>query len=376
LYGITGLALSLGMLGLYEAIPRILTALPSGYIVEQFEKKGILLKVVCGYFLLSMLLWASMYVLDGKSRVLEQVLYGFVFIMGLIGSLGATASVTMFSSLIPKDDMPRYSAINSNAWQVGAIVGPVLGGVAIQWLGARDTMGVVCVCFLLGLIAISQLPRSPAISKSSISLHQSWLDIGEGLRYVFQNKTMLWAISLDLFAVLFGGCVALLPIFAKDILHTDSQGYGWLRSAMPLGSVVAMIYLAKNPLAKNTGKWLIFFVGLFGLATLGFAISTNFYLTMLLLILMGGFDAVSVVIRSALMLTETPDHMRARVSSVNSMFISSSNELGAFESGIAAEYMGAVRSVLFGGSMTLFFVALAWAKAHPLRNFQFKKKIV
>jgi MFS family permease len=194
----------------------------------------------------------------------------------------------------------------------------------------------------------------------------------EGLTYVKDNKVMLWAISLDLFAVLFGGCIALLPIFAKDILIIDSDGYGHLRAAMPLGAAITMLFLARNPIRKDTGKWLMIFVGLFGLATLCFALSRSFYLSLFILFLMGAFDAVSVVIRGAILMLETPDHMRARVTSVNSIFISSSNEIGAFESGFAAQMLGTVRSVLFGGSMTLLFVTIAWNKAKVLRNYSMK----
>lgn len=201
------------------------------------------------------------------------------------------------------------------------------------------------------------------------SINDSLVKMKEGLSYVFNNKVMLWAISLDLFAVLFGGCVALLPIFAKDILQVDSDGFGHLRAAMPLGAALTMLYLARNPVRKNTGKWLITFIGLFGLATLGFALSSSFYLSLIMLFFMGAFDAVSVVIRGAILMLETPEHMRARVTSVNSMFISSSNEIGAFESGFAAQLMGTVRSVVFGGSMTLLFVILAWNKAKDLKNY-------
>lgn len=372
LYKLSGEAIALGMLGLYEALPRILLALPAGYQVERMEKRKALSIVVGSYFILTLLLYLAMYNYQSQPSILTKVVYIGVFVMGIIGSMGMGASVALFSAIIPKDRMAQYSAMSSNAWQIGAIIGPILGGYLIKFSGSENAFLVVVLFLFIALLSILKLPRIESKLQNNFSINDSIKKMKEGLTYVKDNKVMLWAISLDLFAVLFGGCVALLPIFAKDILLVDSDGYGHLRAAMPLGAAITMLFLAGNPIRNDTGKWLMIFVGLFGLATLCFALSRSFYLSLFILFLMGAFDAVSVVIRGAILMLETPDHMRARVTSVNSIFISSSNEIGAFESGFAAQILGTVRSVLFGGSMTLLFAAMAWNKAKVLRNYSMK----
>lgn len=372
LYKLSGEAIALGMLGLYEALPRILLALPAGYQVERMEKRKALAIVVGSYFILTLLLYLAMNYFQSNPDILTEVVYISVFLMGVIGSMGMGASVALFSAIIPKDRMAQYSAMSSNAWQIGAIVGPILGGYLIKFSGSENAFLVVVFFLFIALLSILKLPKIESQLQNNFSIIDSIQKMKEGLTYVKDNKVMLWAISLDLFAVLFGGCIALLPIFAKDILIIDSDGYGHLRAAMPLGAAITMLFLARNPIRKDTGKWLMIFVGLFGLATLCFALSRSFYLSLFILFLMGAFDAVSVVIRGAILMLETPDHMRARVTSVNSIFISSSNEIGAFESGFAAQMLGTVRSVLFGGSMTLLFVTIAWNKAKVLRNYSMK----
>lgn len=372
LYKLSGEAIALGMLGLYEALPRILLALPAGYQVERMEKRKALAIVVGSYFILTLLLYLAMNYFQSNPDILTEVVYISVFLMGVIGSMGMGASVALFSAIIPKDRMAQYSAMSSNAWQIGAIVGPILGGYLIKFSGSENAFLVVVFFLFIALLSILKLPKIESQLQNNFSINDSIQKMKEGLTYVKDNKVMLWAISLDLFAVLFGGCIALLPIFAKDILIIDSDGYGHLRAAMPLGAAITMLFLARNPIRKDTGKWLMIFVGLFGLATLCFALSRSFYLSLFILFLMGAFDAVSVVIRGAILMLETPDHMRARVTSVNSIFISSSNEIGAFESGFAAQMLGTVRSVLFGGSMTLLFVTIAWNKAKVLRNYSMK----
>jgi MFS family permease len=372
LYKLSGEAIALGMLGLYEALPRILLALPAGYQVERMEKRKALAIVVGSYFILTLLLYLAMNYFQSNPDILTEVVYISVFLMGVIGSMGMGASVALFSAIIPKDRMAQYSAMSSNAWQIGAIVGPILGGYLIKFSGSENAFLVVVFFLFIALLSILKLPKIESQLQNNFSINDSIQKMKEGLTYVKDNKVMLWAISLDLFAVLFGGCIALLPIFAKDILLVDSDGYGHLRAAMPLGAAITMLFLARNPIRKDTGKWLMIFVGLFGLATLCFALSRSFYLSLFILFLMGAFDAVSVVIRGAILMLETPDHMRARVTSVNSIFISSSNEIGAFESGFAAQMLGTVRSVLFGGSMTLLFVTIAWNKAKILRNYSMK----
>ena len=370
LFKITKEPLTLGYLGLYEAIPRILMSLPAGYIVERMEKRKALMIVVFTYFLSTLGIALSMYFLQNSSYLIP-VIFVIILIMGLVGSLGPSASVSIFSHIISKEDTPRFAAINSNVWQIGAIVGPIIGGYLIHIFGETISMFSVAAILSISILSVLFIEKIPSLNTLPFNFKNSIIQIREGLDFVFNNKILLWAISLDLFAVLFGGAVALLPVFAEEILQVGSQGYGWLKAAMPIGSAISMILLAARPLQKNTGKWLLFSIAMFGVFTLVFAISKNIYLSLAMLFLMGAFDAVSVIIRSTLLILETPAEMKARVASVNQMFISSSNEIGAFESGFAAQYMGTVRSVIFGGSMTLFFVILAFKKAKALVNFEF-----
>ena len=370
LFKITKEPLTLGYLGLYEAIPRILMSLPAGYIVERMEKRKALMIVVFTYFLSTLGIALSMYFLQ-NSPYLIPLIFVIILIMGLVGSLGPSASVSIFSHIISKEDTPRFAAINSNVWQIGAIVGPIIGGYLIHVFGETIAMFSVAAILSISILSVLFIEKIPSLNTLPFNFNNSITQIREGLDFVFNNKILLWAISLDLFAVLFGGAVALLPVFAEEILHVGSQGYGWLKAAMPIGSAISMILLAARPLQKNTGKWLLFSIAMFGIFTLVFAVSKNIYLSLAMLFLMGAFDAVSVIIRSTLLILETPVEMKARVASVNQMFISSSNEIGAFESGFAAQYMGTVRSVIFGGSMTLFFVILAFKKAKALVNFEF-----
>lgn len=370
LFKITKEPLTLGYLGLYEAIPRILMSLPAGYIVERMEKRKALMIVVFTYFLSTLGIALSMYFLQ-NSPYLIPIIFVIILIMGLVGSLGPSASVSIFSHIISKEDTPRFAAINSNVWQIGAIVGPIIGGYLIHVFGETIAMFSVAAILSISILSVLFIEKIPSLNTLPFNFNNSITQIREGLDFVFNNKILLWAISLDLFAVLFGGAVALLPVFAEEILHVGSQGYGWLKAAMPIGSAISMILLAARPLQKNTGKWLLFSIAMFGIFTLVFAVSKNIYLSLAMLFLMGAFDAVSVIIRSTLLILETPVEMKARVASVNQMFISSSNEIGAFESGFAAQYMGTVRSVIFGGSMTLFFVILAFKKAKALVNFEF-----
>jgi MFS family permease len=370
LFKLTKEPLTLGYLGLYEAIPRILMSLPAGYIVERMEKRKALMIVVFTYFLSTLGIALSMYFLQ-NSPYLIPIIFVIILIMGLVGSLGPSASVSIFSHIISKEDTPRFAAINSNVWQIGAIVGPIIGGYLIHVFGETISMFSVAAILSISILSVLFIEKIPSLNTLPFNFKNSIIQIREGLDFVFNNKILLWAISLDLFAVLFGGAVALLPVFAEEILQVGSQGYGWLKAAMPIGSAISMILLAARPLQKNTGKWLLFSIAMFGVFTLVFAISKNIYLSLAMLFLMGAFDAVSVIIRSTLLILETPAEMKARVASVNQMFISSSNEIGAFESGFAAQYMGTVRSVIFGGSMTLFFVILAFKKAKALVNFEF-----
>jgi MFS family permease len=259
---------------------------------------------------------------------------------------------------------------SSTIWQFASVSGPAMAGMLYAWLGMTNTYIIQTILMVIAIFACM------AIAPKSVPVFQGSNDIGkrlaEGIKFVFNNQLIISSISLDLFAVLFGGAVALLPIFASDILFIGAEGLGWLRSAPALGSVLVMVFTAYLPIKRHAGKILLTCVAGFGVCMIGFALSSNAYLSFLWLLMSGAFDSVSVVIRSTLLQLETPEHMKGRVSAVNSIFINSSNEIGAFESGAVAEIMGVIPSVIFGGCMTLLVVLVTSIKAVRLRNLDLK----
>ena len=256
-------------------------------------------------------------------------------------------------------------------WQIGAVLGPVISGALIAWKGTSASLfSTVFLEFCL-LIPIAFISTKPIILKSKESVLKS---ISEGLRFVFNTPVLLSALCLDMFSVLFGGAVALLPVYQKEILHVDERGFGLLRAAPGMGALITLGLLAFLPLRTNPGKKLLACIAGFGISIISFGLSTNFILSFCMLLLSGMFDAVSVVIRGTILQLVTPDEMRGRVSAVNTMFISSSNELGDFESGVMAQWLGTVRAVVVGGCLTLCVVATTFFKAPQLKNFKYDDK--
>jgi MFS family permease len=296
-------------------------------------------------------------------------MYLFILISGFARGFYSPTSFSFLFQLVDKAQLTKASTLNSSAWQIASIVGPALGGLLYAGLGITNTFFVVLFFMALAFVCILQVKSKPIITtaiQESISLR-----IKEGIKYVFDNKVILSAITLDLFAVLFGGAVALLPVFADEILHTGPEGLGILRAAPSLGASITMIWISVRKQLSKPGVVLLYCVGAFGVCMIGFALSTSIFLSLFLLFLSGAFDSVSVVIRGNILQLETPDHMRGRVSAVNTMFIGSSNEIGAFESGLAARLLGTVPSVVFGGCMTLFVVATTSIKAKTLKKFSY-----
>jgi MFS family permease len=368
-YEITHDKLSLGLLGLSEALPFIITSLFAGHVADNYNRKKIVM-----YSNLTMLLCfvAIGFFMMGDMVVLQQ--YGVLPIYFLIGCSGIARGfmVPSFQSMLPQI-LPRElygngATWNSNFWQLAAVTGPAAGGIIFGFTNIYVAFVVVWTMMLFSVFAFSRIkPHPHAVKEKVESIYES---LTAGLRFVFKNEEMLGAITLDLLAVLFGGAVALLPVFASDILHVGPEGLGFLRAAPFLGSVLMGLFLAYNPPLKNAGRNLLIAVGLFGLATIGFALSTSFILSFVMLFFTGAFDNVSVVIRQTILQVMTPNEMRGRVSSVNQIFISSSNEIGAFESGVAAKLMGTVPSVVFGGCMTLLVVSGMGIFAKKLRKMK------
>ena len=368
-YSLTKNPLSLGIIGLMEVIPAVGMALFAGHIVDKSEKKGLLVKCILGFSVISfglfLLTWPKV-VGDLSQTVVLYSIYALVFLGGLVRAFLGPTTFSLQSLIIPKKVYPNASTWSSSVWQIGAVMGPALAGFSINWIGVHWSMCMVFGFSILALIALSQISKKPIVNpKIGESLKDS---LTEGLTFVFKNQVVLGALSLDMIAVLFGGAVALLPVFAQDILKVGSEGFGILRAAPAVGSFITMLVSAYVPLYKNAGKKLLVAIFVFGLSIILFGLSTYFWLSVFALFLSGLADGISVVMRQTILQLKTPDHMRGRVGAVNSIFVGSSNELGAFESGATAKLMGAVTSVVFGGSVTLLTVVVTALKSPTFRN--------
>ena len=368
-YSITKDPLSLGLIGLMEVIPAVALALFAGHIVDQKEKKGMLLKCILAFSFISFGLFLLTWPVVIASYDIQTVLYGIYFMVFLGGLVRAFIGPTIFSLLsliVPKKVYSNAATWSSSVWQIGSVVGPAVAGFSITLIGVHWSMCSVFICSIIALLGLSQIEKKPIMNpKIGEPIMQS---LTEGIKFVFNNKTVLGAITLDMVAVLFGGAVALLPIFAQDILKVGPEGFGFLRAAPAVGSFLTMLFTAYVPLTKNAGIKLLAAIFGFGVSIVVFGLSTIFWVSLLALFLSGVFDGISVVIRQTILFLKTPDNMRGRVSAVNSMFVGSSNELGAFESGLTAKLMGTVTAVVFGGSMTLIIVALTGFISPTFRN--------
>ncbi len=366
IYYLTKDPLALGLIGLCEAIPAIGIALYGGYVADKSEKRGLLLKIFSGVLLCSviMLIITSqrMHAYVPTSYIVP-IMYSMIFGVGLARGFFGPATFSLMAQILPKELYANGSTWSSSFWQMASILGPLTGGLVYAFYGITPTYIVIISFIVLALTCIFFLKvHLPTfIPKESIVK-----SLKEGINFVFKSKMMLAAISLDLFSVFFGGAVALLPVFAEDILKVGSEGLGYMRAAASIGAVITMLAMTKfSPMNKPWRNLLIAVTG-FGLSIICYGLSTSFYLTLFFLFCEGAFDSVSVVIRSTIMQLLTPDQMRGRVSAVNSMFIGSSNEIGAFESGLTAKLMRTVPAVVFGGSMTLGIAAITYFKTKNL----------
>jgi MFS family permease len=365
IYDITKDPLALGMIGLTEAIPALGLALPGGIVADRYSRRKILIISTSVMLLASICLAIYAY---GNMKVIWPA-YAVIFAIGAARGFYNPSQGPLWSQLVEKKDYVNASVWNSSMWQTGAVSGPALGGICYAWLGPALSTVIVCLLLVTTLIYYIVISNKPVVlSNRSEQVMQS---LKAGIHYVWNNKTLLSAIALDMFAVLFGGAVALLPAFADKILHIGPQGLGFLRAAPALGAVLMAGWLAYHPPRENAGKKMLWCVGGFGLCMIAFALSHNFYLSFLILVISGIFDNVSVVIRSTILQSYTPDAMRGRVAAVNSIFVGSSNELGAFESGVAARLLGLVNSVVAGGCITILVTVSAWRMSPSLRKLHF-----
>ena len=375
-YSITKNPLSLGIIGLMEVIPAVSMALFAGHIVDQSEKKSLLIKCILGFSVISfglfLLTWPKV-VGDLSQNVVLYSIYFLVFLGGFVRSFLGPTIFSLLSLVVPKKLYPNAVTWSSSVWQMGAVLGPALAGFSIHLIGVHWSMCLIVGFALTALIALTQISTKPILNpKIGEPVMQS---LKEGLKFVFNTKAILGAITLDMVAVLFGGAVALLPIFAQDILKVGPQGFGVLRAAPAVGAFLTMIISAYVPLNKNAGMKLLIAIFGFGTSIIVFGLSTWFWVSVGALFFSGVFDGISMVIRQTILQLKTPDHMRGRVASVNSMFVGSSNELGAFESGLTAKLMGTVTAVVFGGSMTLLIVLTTGIFSPTFRKLDLRKDL-
>lgn len=385
-YQITKNELSLGLIGLAEAIPSITVSLVAGHVADSVPRRRIVRIATLGFAICTALLWS--FVLPGAqaggydfhnplgallTRYGALPIYGVIFLSGLARGFISPALFSFMPQLIPdRAVLPNAITWSSTTWQTASVAGPALGGLLLGFAGLPAAYGVDLALTVISLTVLSVAVRPRALPPRAAGEARAGLaeSLTTGFRFIFANQLILGSISLDLFAVLFGGAVALLPIYAQDILHVGPQGLGFLRAAPGVGSVLMLALLNFAPVRRHAGRKLLAAVAGFGFATIGFAYSTSFLLSLGLLFATGAFDAVSVILRSNLLHHFTPEHIKGRVSSVNSIFIGSSNEIGAFESGLAAKLLGTQASVAFGGLMTLLVVAVTTWKAKALRELE------
>lgn len=362
LYERTGSALVLGFVGLAQVLPVIALFLPAGYIIDRYNRKYVVLAAQ-----LVLALGELGLALLSYERGPLLLIYGCLLIMGCALSFNSPASMALVSQVVPEAAFENATTWRSSASQLAAVLGPASSGFLIGILSGATfvyVLSAACALFFVLLLLVMRVRKQqiPAFGRRSLS------SLLEGLRFLGKTQVMLAAITLDLFAVLLGGATTLLPIYAKSILNVGPVGLGWLQAASSIGAVSMALTLAHRPPFKRAGRTLLLAVAGFGLATIVFGLSRWFWLSLLMLFLLGAFDNISVVIRSTLLLVRTPDEMRGRVSAVSSLFIGTSNQLGGFESGLAAQLLGPVPAVVVGGVGTILVVLLIGWLWPEMRN--------
>jgi MFS family permease len=363
IYQLTHDALALGLIGLAEVIPYFTFALFAGHAIDHYSRRmfGV---AACLLLMLNALMLSAVSagMITGSPTVW---IYVVIAVGGVARAFISPSYSAMFALILPRDQYARASGIGSSVFQLGLIVGPALGGIMVGWLGKTSSYAVAAGFSLCAAVALFSIRVDAPPAAESKPILRS---IAEGLRFVFGNQVVLGAQSLDMFAVLFGGAVSMLPAFIHNVYHCGPEVLGVLRAAPAIGGMVTGLFLARHPIRFNNGRWLLCAVAGFGICIILFALSSDFRVAIVLLLCSGICDGVSVVTRTTILQLATPDAIRGRVSAINGIFIGSSNELGAFESGVAARLMGLVPSVVFGGAMTIAVVAATAGLAPRLRR--------
>ncbi|WP_299550874.1 MFS transporter [Seonamhaeicola sp.] len=375
-YSITKDPWNLALIGACEFIPAFFVAPFAGHIVDQREKRNLFALCIAAFSLISLglfLLTSERIIADWSTDTILFGIYALVFFGGFLRAFFGPTIFSLVALIVPKRIYPNAATWSSSTWKAAAVLGALFGGFSIHWMGVAKTLCLVFVLVMLSLFIAFQIKKKPILNpKIGESVKDSLI---AGVRFVFNSKPILGALTLDMIAVLFGGTVALLPIFAQDILNVGSKGFGILNASISLGSIISMFLTTYLPVNRNTGVKLLGAVFIFGLCIIAFGLSSIFWVSVLALFLSGAADGVSMVIRQTILQLKTPDDMRGRVSSVNSMFVGSSNELGAFESGVAAKLLGPITAVVFGGVMTLLTVVTIGIKNPVLRTLDLSEDI-
>lgn len=372
IYQLTNDPFAIGIVGLSEVIPAVSLALYAGHVIDQSEKRKLLLKGVISYFIavtVLVLLASRLVTSHWSNHWIAIAIYVVIFGTGVIRAFTGPVFSAMIAYIVPRENLQNGTTWSQGTWLSASVTGHALGGFLIGGIGIRNTLIVISCLIVIAFIFLLRIKIKPPTVAKGIT--RTWASVKEGIQFVLKTKELLGAFSLDLFAVLFGGAVALIPVFAKDILKVGPEGFGFLNGASDLGSILIVIILTLFPMKKNQGKKLLLAVAGFGCCIIVFGFSRIFLLSFIALLISGMLDGISVVVRGTITQLKTPDSMRGRVMSVSSMFVNSSNELGQFESGMTAKLMGTVPAVIFGGSMTLLVVLITWFKAPTLRKMEY-----
>jgi MFS family permease len=372
IYLLTNDPFAIGLIGLSEVVPAVSFALYAGHIIDQSEKRKLLLTGVIFYFIaVIILIFISSRFTAGylSNHGIAICIYLVIFCTGIIRAFTGPVFSAMIAHIVPRNNLQNATTWSQGTWLSASVTGHAIGGFLIAGIGITGTLVVICCLIITSFFFLSRIKQKLPFNIKGVV--RTWESVQQGLRFVFKTKELLGAMCLDLFAVLFGGAVALIPIYARDILKVGPEGFGFLNGASDLGSIIIVIILTLFPLKKKQGRKLLFAVAGFGTCIIIFGISKVFVLSFIALLIAGMLDGISVVIRGTITQLKTPDNMRGRVLSVTSMFVNSSNELGQFESGLAAKLFGTIASVIFGGSMTLLVVLITWFKAPSLRKMEY-----
>lgn len=369
IYEITHDPLALGLVGLAEVIPYFCSALFAGHAVDHYYSRRIFAILSAALLCLTALTLSA--ISQGLFAADVPIwIYATIAITGFARSFITPSYNTLYAIIVPRTSFARGASVGSSVFQIGLVVGPAIGGLLVGFANktvAYSLASILCVGAVLAILSL-KVKEPPA--KESAPVLKS---IAEGLRFVWRNQIVFSAQMLDMFAVLFGGAIALLPAFVQDVYHMGPEGLGILRSAPAAGAIFTGVWLTKHPINLHAGRWLLAAVAGFGICMIAFALATHFWLAAVILIAAGALDGISVVLRNTIMQLATPDEMRGRVSAINGIFIGSSNELGAFESGVAARLMGLIPSVIFGGLMTLSVVGITSKLSPKLRQLELQQ---